>query len=363
MSTGRLYYLDNLRVFCMLFGVFFQAKRVGDFQVSPYMTEMSDYFRMATFFLISGFFMHMLLDRGERWPVVKRRVLILGIPLIFGLIFINPLTNSIASLFVPGAQALNPLEALFSSITGADKLPSPDAGLQHLWFLIILIAFVLLSPALKRISTGKFVQVLPDGAWFIPSLGVAIACFAVLARGLEEVLSRSLDQELGLLRVFLRYLPFFLLGMIGYASRHIWDKLHKISVPGLLLGAILVYASAALPALQDGAAGALSFVAARAVLTTAIVAALLAVFAVVLNIGSKATKFATDGVYTAYLLQIFLIWAVAAIAITLGLSGTALYLTTVIGTLIAGHGIWHLIVRRAAILRLLLSGKLMGREA
>jgi surface polysaccharide O-acyltransferase-like enzyme len=341
----------------MMFGIFLQANRVGDFSVATHVTEVSDYFRMATFFTISGFFMQMAMLRDGADPVLKRRFWVLVTPLLFCLAVVNPVTNSIASLYVAGAQPITPVQALQAALTGAPILPTPDGALLHVWFLVILIGFLALSPAFALVLTTYLPKALPRPGPLLAMLVALIAGYSVVARGLEEMLSRVLENDLSLLRVFLRYLPFFLLGMAAQMSKTIWESMHRLSLPILVTGAVLVWAGQTVPQLHEGAVGTLYYAGARAVLTTAIIAALLAIFARLFDFGTPATRLASQGVYTAYLLQLLLVWIGGAAAIELGLGGTALYLVTVLFTLIAGHAIWYFVVRRIPMLSLLLSGR------
>ena len=142
----RLHALDAVRAFALLAGVVLHATMsflpgfgAAGWPIvdnSPSATlgvafYVIHAFRMTTFFLIAGFFGHLLLHRlGARAFVRDRRRRIL-VPLVVGWIVLFPLTLGalVLAVVLNGGQ-------LSSPATPDDLLPFP---LAHLWFLHVLV--------------------------------------------------------------------------------------------------------------------------------------------------------------------------------------------------------------------------------
>jgi len=91
--TGRLHHLDALRSFCMLFGILVHTGTLAPgLAVSQAVFDISENFRMATFFVISGFFGVLLLDRRGARSFLGHRAQGLAIPFLAGVMLLNPVT-------------------------------------------------------------------------------------------------------------------------------------------------------------------------------------------------------------------------------------------------------------------------------
>ena len=95
-SAERLHSLDALRAIALLLGVVLHASLafvpspvipiwiVADNQPTPVMAVSFfaiHLFRMAAFFLIAGYFAHLLLERRGTWGFVKNRAIRIAAPL------------------------------------------------------------------------------------------------------------------------------------------------------------------------------------------------------------------------------------------------------------------------------------------
>jgi len=67
MHQGRLHYLDALRSFCMLYGVFVHTSAFLGPQAIGLIGPASAYFRMGTFFLVSGFLVPLVAGTPFAW--------------------------------------------------------------------------------------------------------------------------------------------------------------------------------------------------------------------------------------------------------------------------------------------------------
>lgn len=165
LSTGeRLYALDAVRAFALLLGIFFHGIEslvsflppmvwaVKDSQSSVVLDGLfytSHVFRMQAFFLVSGFFAHMLYHRRGPLAFVKHRAKRIALPLV---VFWPLLYACIHILWVWGFKQMgylnqNPVIAnlsfkdlVVSSFLSFDWLKA-GFPLGHLWFLYMLVWF------------------------------------------------------------------------------------------------------------------------------------------------------------------------------------------------------------------------------
>jgi peptidoglycan/LPS O-acetylase OafA/YrhL len=147
----RLHSLDALRAIALLLGVVLHSAMsfiaspvfpiwiVADNDPSPVMAVVfffTHLFRMAAFFLIAGYFAHLLLERRGTWGFVKNRVLRIAAPLA---IFWTPVLMAIIGCLVWAIWIRN----------GYSLPPGPPPPpltietfpLTHLWFLWVLLIF------------------------------------------------------------------------------------------------------------------------------------------------------------------------------------------------------------------------------
>ena len=93
-KTGRLYYLDWLRVLAILVVFFFHCAKIFDYHTtdlfnevrSPILSAFRDFnflWLMPLFFSVSGAAVFFSLKPRRVWPFVKARITRLLIPLIF----------------------------------------------------------------------------------------------------------------------------------------------------------------------------------------------------------------------------------------------------------------------------------------
>ena len=106
-TPTRLDYLDATRAFALVLGVIFHASlsflpifigwAVQDVSTSPlvgWFITVSHTFRMATFFLLAGFFGHMTCERRGVADFVRTRLVRLGVPFVVGWFLLKPLLIS-----------------------------------------------------------------------------------------------------------------------------------------------------------------------------------------------------------------------------------------------------------------------------
>lgn len=362
----RLHYLDNLRVFCMLFGILVQSNRLAEQGVWLIFPEISAFFRMATFFAISGFFAAMLYDRWSPGQFFQHRLVAILVPLAFGLLILNPVTISMMTSFHdPAAPALSFFEALSGLWTERAGYSGPVSQVLQLWFLIALAVYVVLVPVFVPLAksfgsiAGRVLGRMPQTLWpFALSLAVLLA--VIVARTFYEVLGRVFDDSI-VLREVLMFAPYFMIGVSGFVFRELWERIHVIDIRTVALGLALLIFHKLVFGDRLGPLSTLVEIAGYTVMTMAALYALLWVFRRLLDFSSPTTRFLSDGIYTVYILQIFLIYGFGHLMGLMGVPVEAMYWPAVILTFVTGYAIYHGLVAHSSVLTLLLKGRMLGR--
>jgi glucans biosynthesis protein C len=181
VSSERLHALDAARAAALLLGIVFHATMsflplkapmaaVMDSQHSLFLAGLFHVlhtFRMATFFLLAGFFGHMSLHKKGLRAFVADRLKRIGIPLVVGWPI---LFGAIVAITIWGADVM--------ARGGPLQLPSafpklPAFPLTHLWFLYVLLwlyaATLLLHGLLVLVDRHGRLRVRLDGVvrWLV----------------------------------------------------------------------------------------------------------------------------------------------------------------------------------------------------
>lgn len=175
MDNRRYFGLDALRGGMMMLGIVLHAAMLYLASPPPTMPIQTDRnnseffdlvfdfihsFRMPTFFVLSGFFTALLVEKRRVWGTLKNRAARILAPLAAGLVTILPLTIlllldfSLAARY--GTRDLfpdrNDLAALGQAIAARNPLVAAHEGepiLGHLWFLYYLCFFYLTIPVCR----------------------------------------------------------------------------------------------------------------------------------------------------------------------------------------------------------------------
>jgi len=158
MSTSRLYYIDNLRIFLISLVVLLHLNITYGAPGDWYYTESeagmpevilqvmfnitNQAFFMGMFFFISAYFTAASLKRKTTGKFIKDRLIRLGIPLLVFYFILNPLTNFIHYYFIKG-----------ESVTLFGFLTNPRAwGFGPMWFVETLLIFTFLYLLFRKLK-------------------------------------------------------------------------------------------------------------------------------------------------------------------------------------------------------------------
>jgi peptidoglycan/LPS O-acetylase OafA/YrhL len=173
-NPERFHALDATRAFALLLGVVFHA--AWSFAPAPLGAPIVDVsagsgfywffftshtFRMQLFFLIAGFFGHLLYHRRGFSGFARHRLLRVGLPLVVSWFILFPL---VVAAFVTGGNVSGgnlvelPLPLLFTLMFKQGKMFVPNSvgglfSLTHLWFLYYLLWIYALTLGLRFLVT------------------------------------------------------------------------------------------------------------------------------------------------------------------------------------------------------------------
>jgi glucan biosynthesis protein C len=159
-QSERLHALDAVRGFALLLGIAFHATMsflaspqplwlVVDKSPSTTLTILffvSHIFRMATFFLIAGFFAHLMFHRRGERGFIRDRLRRIGLPLVVGWPIL------LAAIIACAAWGAFVMTGKVPEAPPADPNAPPLAfPLTHLWFLYVLLWFYTMTVLTRRL--------------------------------------------------------------------------------------------------------------------------------------------------------------------------------------------------------------------
>ncbi|WP_108972505.1 acyltransferase family protein [Leptospira ryugenii] len=234
---GRLFYLDNLRSFALILGIFFHAAIVYAPHIhyaiqNPDRLEFFAYFcfwvhsfRMPLFFIISGFFSALVWEKKGSLSYLKGRIQRIMIPALFGLLFFAPVQYYL--MLKIKQENLGFVSFLHYFFTFEDFAQS------HIWFLVDLVLFSMMFFFFPK-------QWLKRGMDFFPSsLSLQIFYFCLFSFSMVLIghsFFPSGDEVLGIGKLTLVYQSsFFWIGIASYHTKNTIFQIRNVSNISLLV--------------------------------------------------------------------------------------------------------------------------------
>ncbi len=170
-DTARIHYLDNLRALAMLLGVYLhgalayaEPSRSIWIATNPQGSVAIDasiwwihLFRMDLFFLLSGYFAKLLIQRKGLKHFLWNRGIRIALPFV---LFWPLLKVAMTIVFVFAISYIKEPQGLMQLIVAASENPEPAESLpyttMHLWFLYYLLMFSLIAAFCSRWVSLKF---------------------------------------------------------------------------------------------------------------------------------------------------------------------------------------------------------------
>ena len=251
-SSIRLHYLDNVRALAMFAGIVFHAALAYSplmhnlwFTTSSQSSAAFDIFswfihlfRMPIFFLISGFFTVMLIQKRGILGLLKNRALRILLPFI---VFYPLIMWSYVALIewgVNNVENLSPMLQFFKIMKDVPDAPPAELSTTHLWFLFNLFLFVLTVALMYKFKffQSKFVSKITSVKFiiFIFPLILVPALFT------QPVPHSAPEKFYPQLWSFGFYGLFFILGGMVFLKQNILDEINHYK-NWLLVTSIIIY--------------------------------------------------------------------------------------------------------------------------
>ncbi|KCZ71499.1 hypothetical protein ANME2D_02230 [Candidatus Methanoperedens nitroreducens] len=231
MSKKRVFFIDNLRTSLIILVILFNLALIYGSPLSnrPYhegqppgiiqsilesifylsFLAVTESFFMGFFFMISGYFTPDSYDRKGAWPFFKDRLLRLGTPLLFYIIFIHPL------MAYAIAVSTKEFVGSFFDFLGLYMGNYEILGSGPLWFLEVLLifngAYVLWRRLVK--STNTEIKIPGNKTIAIFALILGIVTFIVRIWLPSNWNFKLLNLQIAF---FPQYIAMFIVGLIAY---------------------------------------------------------------------------------------------------------------------------------------------------
>jgi len=253
VDQQRIYYLDNLRALAMLLGVFFHAAiaygpTMTNFWLTsgPEQSEAIDFvawfthlWRMPLFFVISGFFSLLLIQRRGIKGFLKNRGMRISVPFIIFVPVTLMLIFSSVGWAMQAVENPSPMLQMIISMQSNPDAPETPFNTMHLWFLYNLIWFCLTLAVMVR--TGVF-----DKPWLAALLQpkwllTLVPLILVPSLNSQVVPHPAADKIYPQLWSFGYYGVFFFLGAAMYRRLDVFDKLQAYVLPLTVVSLVMYY--------------------------------------------------------------------------------------------------------------------------
>ena len=275
-NKQRYHSLDALRASALLLGIFFHAAesfcpdRFSWAVVDPqahwafeYFQHALHSFRMETFYLIAGFFAHLVVQQRGLRAFISNRLSRIAVPFVVGWIILYPAMiliwiwgrlqmGRLDLLGLPaGSQGISPVTAWVGFFLSGEFL-GDNFNLVHLWFLYYLLllytAFLTLRFLVARLprslhllrGADQIVARVMTAPWRAGILAVPTAFLVHLMGGWVRTPNNSLVPDP---RVLLTYALFFGLGWMIHRQTELLDTFRSRWALNLGVGIVLSLAT------------------------------------------------------------------------------------------------------------------------
>lgn len=357
----RYHHLDVLRAFLMMFGVVLHSCTLGESEIYSAIFYASGLVRMEAFFIISGFVTALIYAKYGAKRTVHKRLVTIGVPLVFGLIILNPFTNYLVYIFH------NPAIGLIEYFKKPTGTPSngPNVWYLHLWFLFPLMLYSLLTPGAFRILEVAR-ALLPNGLklilrrfdFFVICIIVTASCASLRLFYFFELKSLLEGAPMSfIVREVLYNFPFFVLGIFLFIHKSTMDSFHKLRVAPLAFGLVWLYLSGVSNIVISDELSRLSLLLARAYVAVVLSGLLFHLSSRLIKGEQALVRYFSDASYSVYILHYFTIYVLGNVLV--GAFTNQYFLSSVVCvcTLFITILLHHRVIKNNWLLAFLINGK------
>ncbi|MBB5212226.1 acyltransferase family protein [Microbulbifer hydrolyticus] len=354
----RLYHLDFLRAFALFIGVFYRSAHAdagaGDYD---FVRDASGAFRMACFFLISGYFSVALIERKGTLPFLKGRLVMLTVPALVCVILLAPFTAEWMASYYSEVN------------TGKDfKM----FWMYHAWFLFSLLAYTLVltyTVRFSKASVGWLTKFMPENSARI----VLFAAVVVVCALSYKVILPSFMWDIPYIHlvglfilISVQHFPYFLLGVFMFLWRDVYEKFNSGYITWGLVALVCIAGSVVLSLVEDyyrGAGVELHFIEFFAIIYEYLLAILLSIFlcafgARFLDKDFWIVRAMAQSAYTVYVVHFVIVAFLLFVLQRIGMPMDARMLLSAVGACLGGMLFHFAVVKRFKLTSLLFNGKL-----
>jgi len=357
----RYYFLDAMRSILMMLGVVLHSAVVfsnsswllpePESQFYNQIVHIIHLFRMPAFFIISGFFCHLMLGR------------------IGNLIFIKQKFNRILIPLAATAITLNSLQNILLNDYRSENMDLLSSGywlqgswISHLWFLISLMYFLIISTAIKSIVPKLASTFLSSTVKFFTSS----RCFLLILLPLISLVLIKLSNIASLhimnsefnweIAESIKYSIYFYFGIIIARSPSILERFTRFDLPTVLVPSLIIFAL-----LNIETAGIIWQERIQLIIDTLLTWLLsylcFILFHKLTNIPSKLFLYLSDASYTIYLFHHILVIAFSILLYPIDIPNFLKFITVIGITFATTIMIHNFIICKFTIMSLLYNGK------
>ena len=265
---SRLYYLDNIKIFLTMLVIVHHVGQgygpTGGFwhyqsSLGESIATLGRFFAvnagffMGSFFLIAGYFIPAAFDRNEGKDFVPKRLLRLGIPLMFVFLITEPLQMYFYFTQYSGNAPMSFFEYFTSVWLGIGGMPEgfvdslgrfPHLNFGHAWFIKHLLVYAVIYWLVRKIIKRPLLrqESRPFTALHLVAIFAAIAVPSLIVR-----IWYPIDYWVGLFGFFQveiahwpQYLVMFVIGITAYRKNWLNTLKPSIGYTALAIGVIMV---------------------------------------------------------------------------------------------------------------------------
>lgn len=358
-KSVRYHHLDALRAFLMMFGIPIHTASLGNNLVFDQLTYLSSLVRMEAFFTISGFLCALVLSRYGSSPTIRKRIQSIGVPLVAGLIILNPITNYLVYNYHN-----NPISLLdfFSGNNVSENSKGTVVWHLHLWFLFPLLIYGIFTPAIyKIISNIQKRNYLSAGSqldFLIICVVVASCCLAariVFFLSFQAIIPENPFNFI--IRETMYNFSFYSLGILLFINSNLYKAFHKPHYFYLVLSISFAVVYELYTNQQDSNTSKVFGFFVYAFLAVILTNLLLVVTFKIFNQDNKIIRFFSNASYSVYIFHYITIYLLAYILSPLISNSYVFFTMIALLTLILTCALHKILISKSTILQLIFNGK------
>lgn len=354
----RLYHLDFLRAFALFVGVFYRSAHAdagaGDYD---FVRDASGAFRMACFFLISGYFSVALIERKGTLPFLKGRLVMLTVPALVCVILLAPFTAEWMASYYNQANSNKDFKMFW---------------MYHAWFLFSLLAYTLIlnyTVRFSKFSVDLLSRRMPESVARIVFFSAVVLVCALSYKVILPSFMWDIPyiHLIGLfVLISVQHFPYFLLGVFMFLWRDVYEKFNSGYIRWGLVALVCIGGSIALSLVTDyyQVSGAkLHILDFFATIYEYLLAILLSIFlcafgARFLDKDYWIVRVMAQSAYTVYVVHFIIVAFLLFVLLDMGVPMDARMALSAIGACLGGVLFHFAVVKRFKVTSLLFNGKL-----